>query len=640
MESVVAMPSADDRSIESLLARATDAQTVVGDPRASRQWFERAYDLAEKAGDTRAMAVAVLGQGGLRVHEQRTAAGEVMLSRMRRLQPNFDPLSSIGLQIRARLAAESDYRIGKHTAILGVLEEATRAASPVARASALSLAHHCLLGPGLGHAELRRRLAAELIEESTRTRRRSDLLMGMLWQTLNLLIDGDRDVERRFGELKTFLAVQNHLAVGYLAGVIEVTLAIRAGRLEPAEAQAQDCLDAGTAIEDIDATGFHAGHLIAIRWYQGRLAELLPMLGALVHSPTLRGVDNSLFAALAAAAAAAGDRLTAAGAVAHLCGRDLAELPQSSSWLPTMFGIAEAAYLLHDTDTSERVYELLIPYADLPVVSSLGALCLGSAQHVLGVAALTTGDLGKAVAHFEAAIRDNLALGHRPALIVSQARYAQALTRRRESGDVALAREALASADHDASALSMPVPNYVEGRRGEQGPATCTRNGQQWLVQFGHRSVSLPHSVGMSYLAILLANPGQDIPAVDLAAGLSTLQSATTPGQPVLDRVAINRYRHRIEELHGRLAELKSDDRPDLAAEAVAERDWLLAELSTATGIVGRTRTFSNEHERARLAVGKAIRRTIAAISRIDAVLGGHLQNNLHTGARCSYRPE
>lgn len=43
-------------------------------------------------------------------------------------------------------------------------------------AEALSLAHHCLLGPD--HVRLRRDLAVELIKASFRTERRTDLLMA------------------------------------------------------------------------------------------------------------------------------------------------------------------------------------------------------------------------------------------------------------------------------------------------------------------------------------------------------------------------------------------------------------------------------------------------------------------------------
>ena len=68
--------------------------------------------------------------------------------------------------------------------------------------------------------------------------------------------------------------------------------------------------------------------MIAIRWYQGRIVEALPMLSGLVDSPTLSTVDNSSLAALAVAAATAGDQPTATSALARLYGHDLADLPR------------------------------------------------------------------------------------------------------------------------------------------------------------------------------------------------------------------------------------------------------------------------------------------------------------------------
>jgi hypothetical protein len=106
--------------------------------------------------------------------------------------------------------------------------------------------------------------------------------------------------------------------------------------------------------------------------------------------------------------------------------------------------------------------------------------------------------------------------------------------------------------------------------------AACVRQGSRWRVQFGDRTTVVHHGVGMLHLAVLLANPQRDIPARDLVAGVASL-------------------RGRVEPL------------PDV--------------------------------ERARLAVGKAIRRAIAHIAEADALIGQHLFAAVRTGVRCSYRP-
>jgi hypothetical protein len=187
-------------------------------------------------------------------------------------------------------------------------------------------------------------------------------------------------------------------------------LAIRSGQFDEAQELAEACAQRGMLTGDVDATGWHGAQLVAIRWYQGRLAELLPELDELMWSPTLSPVDNSNFAALAVAAALAGDRQKAAGALAALRGTDLADLPRSSSWLVTMNGIVEAAHLIRDADTAAQAYKLLKPFARLPMVASLGAVCFGSVQHALGVAALTIGDADRAVEHLRAAVERNVDL--------------------------------------------------------------------------------------------------------------------------------------------------------------------------------------------------------------------------------------
>jgi len=309
-------------------------------------------------------------------------------------QSGFAPPPTAPRSLRARLAGEGDYFRGEHAAILAVLDEARAAADPVLLADALSIAHHCLLGPG--HVTLRRELAAELIKASFATQRRSDLLMGLLWQTVDSYSEGDPHAGRLLSELRDHLRERGHLAVGFVVSAIDVMLAIRAGRLTEAESLAAVCASAGAAAGDVDHEWWSAAQLVTIRWYQGRLVELLPALRDRAHSPGLSAVDNSSAAALAVAAALDGDRPTAASSLAALSGDDLARLPRSSSWLVTMNGIVEAASLVQDAALAQRAYQLLSPHAGLPMVGGLGVTCFGSAHQALGVASLTSGQLDRA----------------------------------------------------------------------------------------------------------------------------------------------------------------------------------------------------------------------------------------------------
>lgn len=628
--------------LKAALADGVRAQHEAGDLQASRDSFERAYRLAERAGDAESMALAALGLAGLWVAERRTVTSTVLLeARLQHVLALLDPRSALALRVRTRLAGEADYARGTHAAVLAALDEVRVAGDPELLAEALRIAHHCLLGPE--HVSARRELAVELTKASFRTERHSDLLMGLLWQTADAYCAGDPHAGRLLGELKDHLAQRDHLAVGFVASAIDVMLAIRAGRFADAEALAAVCASRGAAAGDADHAWWSAAQLVTIRWYQGRLTELLPMLDDRVHSPVLSAVDNSAVAALAVAAALSGDRPKAASALAALCGSDLAALPRSSSWLVTMNGVVEAAYLLEEPDVAARAYELLRPHAHLPMIGSLGITCFGSVQHALGVAALTSRQLDLAIEHLTAAVQHNLALAHWPALVASRQRLAQAHALRGSPGDADAARRELDAATTEAASAGLPVTDYPAAN---SAPATavsahevhCQRVGRKWRLTLRGRGVLVEDSIGMVHLAVLIANPRQEIQAADLVAGLAGLSGTSGEAgaaQRVLDPEAIAEYRSRLKRLDTEIDELE----PDRARQARAERDWLVAQLSSAAGFGGRTRAFPDQPERARVAVGKAIRRALARITEADGVIGEHLRQTVHTGVRCSYWP-
>ena len=536
------------------------------------------------------------------------------------------------------MAAEVDYSRGESGTVLTLLEEARHDDDPVVYADALNLAHHCLLGPA--HDRRRRELATELIEQSFSTGRRSDLVMGQLWHVVDLFLAGDRWAVRHHRELHDQLCGCEHSAGQFVLDAMDVMLTIRAGELGEAERLAAHTARAGAAAGDADAAGWHGAHMVAIRWYQGRLAELVPMLADMIDSRSLTVVDHSYRAAYAVATALAGDRRAPAAALAALRGDHLATVPQSSSWLVTMYGVVEAAYLLGDAELAAEAYECLLPYAGLPMMASLAVTCFGSVQHALGVAALTTSDGAAAVAHLRSAIQRNLALGHWPATTMSRHRYAEAIRRRRSAADLAAAGCEHRAADTHAApadtvARSRPDATIAGGR------ATCLRRGDGWTVRWRERTVFVGPSVGMLHLAVLTANPGQELPCVDLAGGVAALTGAgsdSSSDQPLLDRTAIRHYRERLAQLHAHPDLPRRDPRTRSGAHG-REEQWLAAELAGATGLGGRARRFPDNAERARVAVGKAIRRAIAKIAAADPALGHHLSDCIHTGTRCVYRP-
>jgi len=137
------------------------------------------------------------------------------------------------------------------------------------------------------------------------------------------------------------------------------------------------------------------------------------------------------FRATAANLTARCGRADRARAVLARLGEDgLAALPRSSTWLTGMATIAEAAYLVGDAELATEAGALLRPFAALPVMPSLGVVCLGSAERALGLAALGAGDAASAVSHSIAAAAANLRLENHPMAAMARADLAVALRRR------------------------------------------------------------------------------------------------------------------------------------------------------------------------------------------------------------------
>lgn len=166
--------------------------------------------------------------------------------------------------------------------------------------------------------------------------------------------------------------------------------------------------------------------------------------------------------------------------------------------------------------------------------------------------------------------------------------------------------------------------------------AESVRDGRQWRITLGHRRALVANSVGVLHLATLLAAPRQEVRALDLVAGLAAVsRSHLVSAQPVLDQAAVRSYLRRLREIRREI----DDAGPDADPEKLAEHEWLLAELAAGTGIGGRTRTFTDDQERARIAVGKAIRRAIDRIGEADPEIGRHLRRSVTTGNHCCYWP-
>jgi hypothetical protein len=158
-----------------------------------------------------------------------------------------------------------------------------------------------------------------------------------------------------------------------------------------------------------------------------------------------------------------------------------------------------------------------------------------------------------------------------------------------------------------------------------------------WTITYAGRAVQLRDTKGLRDLAVLLGRPGRDIAVHELTG---------TPTGPrngefeLVDRTAIDAYRRRLLDLEQVMADAREMHDPVRVERAVLERDALIDELATVTGLGGRSRRTGSDTERMRKAVGNRIRQALGRIEELYPELGRHLRVSVRTGTFCRYEPD
>ncbi|MGH8994116.1 MAG: ATPase, partial [Acidimicrobiia bacterium] len=162
------------------------------------------------------------------------------------------------------------------------------------------------------------------------------------------------------------------------------------------------------------------------------------------------------------------------------------------------------------------------------------------------------------------------------------------------------------------------------------------RDGEVWVLAFAGTEIRVRDRKGLHDLARLLASPGREIAALDLA-GAAVVAVA---GDAVLDPAARQAYAARLRELE---AELDDSDRNADSARSqrlAAERDAVVEQLTAAYGLGGRDRRLGpSAAERARSTVTQRIRDAVGHIEAGHPDLGAHLRASVRTGTFCAYVP-
>jgi tetratricopeptide (TPR) repeat protein len=178
--------------------------------------------------------------------------------------------------------------------------------------------------------------------------------------------------------------------------------------------------------------------------------------------------------------------------------------------------------------------------------------------------------------------------------------------------------------------------------------------GDYWSVIFEGHTIRVRDLKGMRYLAQLLADPGREFHVLDLVATETGRGAGADSSRPaadlprsalgdageILDARAKEAYRRRLAEIEDDIEQARAIGDAERAAQADAERDFLVRELARAFGLGGRDRRAASASERARAGVTRAIRQAIARIAEHHPRLGEHLSRTIRTGTYCAYRPD
>ncbi len=407
------------------------------------------------------------------------------------------------------------------------------------------------------------------------------------------------------------------------------TLAMLACRFDEALRLAGEGLAMATQAQHQGASIFHAAVAFTTRLQQGRLGDEEPRLRAIAARwPALVVFRSTWVFALACA----GRRDEARQELERLTADRLERVPRDFTWVCNLAMLSLTAAALDDRCAAALLYDLLLPYRSYCVrITRIGIGAMGAVAHYLGLLAATLGEWALAAEHLERAVHLNLRIGA-PGFTANSrhelARAARALGRTARAAEEA--ERAQVAADALGFRLLLPAPSAAP-----RAACELRREGEAWRVRFRGAEFRVRDSLGVGYLARLLAAQGSEVHVLALSA-----VEAPSPGTPLLDARAKAEVKQRLEALDDDLR--AAEEAGDVARAALAREriDELADEWSRAVGLGGRDRRAGSDLERARMRVTKAIKAAVRKMGEHDRALAEHLDRSVRTGAYCGYAPD
>jgi tetratricopeptide (TPR) repeat protein len=359
---------------------------------------------------------------------------------------------------------------------------------------------------------------------------------------------------------------------------------------------------------------------------------------------------------------AAGAAATVQDALDHPVNTPSKERPPNSELrrAPLLEAQVEIAIAARDVDVARKACDEL---GQIALTFKSKALDAGYAL-ACGRVRLAEGDASGARNELQTAVRLWSEIGAPVETAIARTLLAQAhhVTGNEQNAALELraARSTFArvGAESYATSVSQTLADAADEPASERAIGTTDSNefrreGDYWSITFAGRTVRLRDMKGLQHLSRLLADPGREFHAVDLATlgrgSVKTIPPRAESGLSVsldndagelLDARAKDVYRRRLQEIDEDIADAETFGDSERAARARFEREFLLRELSRAVGLSGRDRRAGATSERARASVTRAIRHALARIGEEHAALGEHLDRAVRTGTYCVYLPD
>ncbi|MGH9135532.1 MAG: ATP-binding protein, partial [Acidimicrobiales bacterium] len=620
-----------------LLVALGDARWRARDIAGAREVLGTAADLARATDDAGLFAEAALAYGGGLGGNQPLASADTPLialldEALGRL-PEDD--SALRCRLMARLAVElylTDARDRRASLSAEALAIAHRLDDPGCLATALYARQIAMFGPD--GVEEREAAVAEMLELAATVGDRELELWGHLFRVWVL--------GEQCAPIHSELAVCANLAEqlglpGYRA---EVALRQAVNRLIAGEFDEADRLTA--VVEAGAATDLAAGTTrnaltamnAALKGPYEELAELVKAL--LVEQPEKVMWRTGLVSVYAEL----GRLDEARREFEHFAAREF-DVPRDGLWMFAMHNLGCTCFALREAGHAATLEQLIAPHVDRATVAAFGSMATA-----FGLVVAAQRRFDDALRWLDVGHQRNLAMGNRAYALFNRREKAAVLLARGGPGDLEAAGALLTDLIAElrswgftafigrAESLATAAAAAPTPRADDTVSYELRRDDDGWTATFDQHTVHLRPSKGIDDLSVLLAKPGSEVAAVDLAGALTAADSGE-----LLDSRARRELRDRLVDLENDVTEAEQFGDLSRAERARVERDTLVAELTAAVGLGGRPRRSGDVRERARKAVTWRIRQAIRTITDTHPPLGRHLDQSVRTGTFCVYVP-